>query len=279
MGDSHTYGEGVPEEQIYPVRLEKKLNLVAGDESIEVLNLGVSGYSSLQGLLLLEKEGLRLSPDYVVVAYGSNDSFSELLGTYRNMTDREVVTLLNRSKKVPSWLMQGLHKSHLYHGMKKGILFLWPKAKSLIGNGETGRVRVPAEEYRANLSRFCRIAEANGFKVIYLNIGNYQNAYSRAMRGAARDEGVDFVNAVEVFRLRLPAIRSGVLYAELLSPYRDMLGEAIESRIYDEGSIYYTVDGGHPNAVGHEMIAEELARILLAREGITPPPGLLPPLP
>ncbi len=278
MGDSHTFGEGVPQSQIFASQLEHILNQAAGEGRFEVINLGVSGYSSYQGLLLLEKEALAFSPDYVVVGYGSNDYFTQQLGPYRDLTDREVIALLNRSNKLPSRLMGWVKGTHLYHGLKKGILGTWSKIHGLFSDAGERR-RVPVEEYRGNLARFRDISEKEGFEVIYMNIANYRNLYSRTMAEVAREEGTGFLNAVEAFRKRLPAIRTGGLYAPLLAPYREMLGEKIDAEFYDPGAMYYTVDGAHPNAVGHRIIAEELARKVLAHEGIRPAPGILPPPP
>ena len=277
MGDSHTYGEGVEESQTYSGRLEMLLNQAAGGPRFEVINLGVSGYSSCQGLLLLKKEALNLEPDYVVIAYGSNDYYNELLGPYRDLTDREVLELLNRSEKLPSSIMEIVKKTHLYHGLKKGIFYLLSRIRRPAENGDLRRV--PVGEYRENLARFREFADREGFVVIFLNIGNFGNAYDRAMREVAEEQDVAFLHAVEIFRKRLPAIRSGNEYEKMLAPYREMLGETLNKELYDEGALYYTVDGSHPNAVGHLIIAEELARIILQREGIQPPDGLLPRVP
>jgi len=277
MGDSHTYGEGVEESETYPSRLEQVLNRATGNRRFEVINMGVPGYSSCQGLLLLEKEVRNLSPDYVVMAYGSNDYYTELLGRYRDLTDREVLELLNRSNRLPDILSETVQKTHLYHGIKKGILYVWSKLKGPAERGEMRRV--PVKEYRENLRRFHEFAEKGDFTVIYMNIANFRNTYSQAIGEVAHQVGGPFINAVEVFRRRLPAVRSGRLYASLLSPYREMLGEDLDKEIYDEGALYYTVDGAHPNAVGQRIIAEELARIILAKESIDPPKGILPPPP
>ena len=277
MGDSHTYGEGVEESQTYPSRLEQIMKEAAGRRRVEVINMGVSGYSSCQGLLLLEKEALKLAPDYVVIAYGSNDYYTELLGRYRDLTDREVLELLDRVNRQPDILSETVKKTHLYHGVKKGIFFFWSKLK---GPNERGELRrVPVREYRANLKRFHEFAEKGAFTVIFLNIANFRNEYSQSIEEVAHQVHRPFVNAVEVFRKRLPAIRSGKLYASLLAPYRDMLGENLDKEIYDKGALYYTVDGAHPNAVGQWIIAEELARIILEKEKIQLPNGFLPPPP
>jgi hypothetical protein len=61
LGDSRTFGYGVPEQKHFS-------SVLAGYfRSVEVLNLGVSGYGLDQSLLLLREEGFGLEPDLVVL--------------------------------------------------------------------------------------------------------------------------------------------------------------------------------------------------------------------
>lgn len=71
FGDSVTFGIGLPIEDTWPKQLERLAR--ATDPNIEVLNLGITGYDSLQEIELVEVCGLPLSPDEVVVAHHLND--------------------------------------------------------------------------------------------------------------------------------------------------------------------------------------------------------------
>lgn len=53
LGDSWTFGMNVGQEQTYPQRLQALLEREFPEAAVEVLNLGVLGYSSYQGLELL----------------------------------------------------------------------------------------------------------------------------------------------------------------------------------------------------------------------------------
>ncbi len=68
LGDSFTWGYGVETEEIFTERLEEMF-----DGNAEVINGGVTGYGTDQELLFLEREGVKYSPDVVVVALASND--------------------------------------------------------------------------------------------------------------------------------------------------------------------------------------------------------------
>lgn len=65
FGDSITYGYGVKAEEAYPALLAKSWNR-------EVINLGVSGDTSLNGSA--RKEDLKnLEPSFVLIEFGGND--------------------------------------------------------------------------------------------------------------------------------------------------------------------------------------------------------------
>ena len=60
LGDSHTFGFGIPEPETYA-------NLLAGYfKDVEVINLAVSGFGVDQMLLRLRRDGFPLNPDIVV---------------------------------------------------------------------------------------------------------------------------------------------------------------------------------------------------------------------
>ena len=66
-GDSSIYGWGVQDHQTYAVYLEKELKSIFRFP-IEVINLGVPGYSTEQTLRLLDKIGWFYEPDLIVVS-------------------------------------------------------------------------------------------------------------------------------------------------------------------------------------------------------------------
>ncbi|MFQ5766857.1 MAG: GDSL-type esterase/lipase family protein, partial [Acidobacteriota bacterium] len=71
LGDSSTYG--VNTRNPWPLRLERLLAAETGSGRIQVLNLGVPGYTAFQGRRVLETRGARLDPDLVIIYFGWND--------------------------------------------------------------------------------------------------------------------------------------------------------------------------------------------------------------
>jgi hypothetical protein len=76
LGDSMTEAAQVDWEDSYCAHLERRLN----DEGrrVEVLNCGVVGYSPLQELLLLQREGRRFQPDLVMVGLFLDNDVADL---------------------------------------------------------------------------------------------------------------------------------------------------------------------------------------------------------
>lgn len=73
LGDSFTFGFGVPGEDTYPNVLERLLNKEMGNGKFEVLNFGVGGYSTRDETLVLQHKVVDWNPDLVVVGYCLND--------------------------------------------------------------------------------------------------------------------------------------------------------------------------------------------------------------
>jgi lysophospholipase L1-like esterase len=72
FGDSFVFGVGVDEENLFTTRLAERLR-DATSECVEVVNMGVTGYSTDQEYLLLKRLGERLSPDVVLLVICDND--------------------------------------------------------------------------------------------------------------------------------------------------------------------------------------------------------------
>jgi hypothetical protein len=67
VGDSFTWGFGVQREEIWHERIEQR------HPDWEIVNAGVAGYATDQELLYLERRGLALRPDVVLLLFHPND--------------------------------------------------------------------------------------------------------------------------------------------------------------------------------------------------------------
>jgi len=74
LGDSVSWGDGVTNPTlIYPFLLERALSAREGFGLVEVVNASVPGYSTFQQLRYLERDGLALEPDLVLLQVCLND--------------------------------------------------------------------------------------------------------------------------------------------------------------------------------------------------------------
>jgi len=71
IGDSITFGNRLAPEENYPAVLESLYQQAS--KSVEVLNLGLGGYDTLQEVATLKDIGLQFDPDLVILGYCIND--------------------------------------------------------------------------------------------------------------------------------------------------------------------------------------------------------------
>jgi hypothetical protein len=190
LGDSNTEGFEVRQERTFAAVLEQHLK--RDGIRAEVINAGVSGFGTAEELVLLENEGIKYSPDAVVVGFVANDPGDNLRsGLFRVEADTlagaakeyvpgvRVLERINRFALM-RWLSEN---SYLY---SVGFNGLWEFYKSRLTKqrlGEAGfeYVERPAGDdlkrhgYEEELCRllvermygFCR---RNGIKLILLEI-------------------------------------------------------------------------------------------------------------
>ena len=97
IGDSTTFGLGVENDETWPHYLGQALS--ASGRNVEVLNGGTSGYTSIQGLCLLDKHGDALQPGIVIATFGNNDSHCWDMLTDRQRTGQDPIPLSLRAER------------------------------------------------------------------------------------------------------------------------------------------------------------------------------------
>jgi lysophospholipase L1-like esterase len=73
LGDSIVWGHAVDVDKTLSAQLEARLNDASSEHNVEVLNFGVSGYSTQQEVELFVKRAMRFKPDFVIVGFCLND--------------------------------------------------------------------------------------------------------------------------------------------------------------------------------------------------------------
>ena len=81
VGDSSVYGHGVADSETFSAQLEKAL-----PEGVQVLNLGVPGYSTEQTMNLMDMRGWALAPDLLIIGNMWSDN------NFDSFVDRQLIS-------------------------------------------------------------------------------------------------------------------------------------------------------------------------------------------
>ena len=171
VGDSVSWGLGVPVEARFSNRAASEVALRAGYDDVQFINASVVGYSSFQVLQSLRDARLKaLSPRVVVICAGVNDCWrtttsdreqyeknTRLLSRVKHvLMHSDLFLFLNRyGAELATWLRTGRDP--------KGFSFLFGETP-----GPLRVVRNSPEEAADNLERAGDLAEAVGADVVLL---------------------------------------------------------------------------------------------------------------
>jgi lysophospholipase L1-like esterase len=201
LGDSWTFGANVPQDQTYPRQLGQLLQGRFPGARFEVLNLGVLGYSSFQGIELLRSQAIEWDPDFVILGFGMNDG---KVG-YR---DKDVA-----SERPGPWTRAAgwLARSEVYKLLRYGALLARRRAPSTADafRGQIASERYAQEEhpdaleptrvsvadYETNLSDMIDLARSRGAGVILLDNEIDGGTYGAAMARIASEKGVPLIRS------------------------------------------------------------------------------------
>jgi lysophospholipase L1-like esterase len=179
-GDSCTWGWRVTEGQSYPAVLQSMLHDIAIQNTYQVINAGVPGYTSFQGLQYLRERGLGLRPSIVLIAYGFNDVFPTGDVELQIEHERNVLPLLRADDFL-------LNRSALYR---------WMRWRAEQNASRVREPRVSVNNYERNLRSMIELARARGIKVMIVSFwGPYvpEQDYRKAQLAVAKDAGVPLV--------------------------------------------------------------------------------------
>jgi lysophospholipase L1-like esterase len=235
LGDSCT--NAGPEE--YP---DKVVSMLARSDVIaEPLIAGVGGYSTYQGLLLLE-EALVYRPDAIVAYFGWNDHWFAAAGVpdneFKPLTPFEVT-----SERLFSWLRtyQLLHYLIYPPRVPEGRLGF----QALIG-----LTRVPPRYFVDNIAAMIELARQGGIPIFFVAA-----PYGRGLKNPAHDVLFPAELIPSIHQLYRDLLREVVLRHPGSATLVDVSPEPFDDSLM--GS-----DGIHPTPSGYSRIAEAITRAL-----------------
>lgn len=252
MGNSSTFGWGAPPDSSYPRLLERELEeRLARD--VEVINAGVPGYSSIQGLAFLEREIIPLSPDILTLSFGANDG---------HRTARSDAELMKERAGIVGAVQEAMGHSDIYRVLRYAIVSQKVKgelARSERATHHMGRRVLPAE-FKAALAQAVLLARNAGIGVVFLELMPSEeewDPYKRALLMLSGDLGVPVVWSDGLFEefLENPDESEGIAQDYVRATRQRYSEKAFRAH----PDIYVRLDRVHPSVLGHLLIARSLA--------------------
>jgi hypothetical protein len=189
MGDSSTFGLQVGDDEAYPQLLGRELAR-AYPGKFEVINLGVPGYSSRQGIELLRRQGLGFAPDLVTFAFGTNDRFFK-----RPMNDDEVIRL---NQSASGTLLRAvrnlLGRTYTYRFLAASLTPLVAQPRERRAGGGRGRHRVSLSGMRRAIVEAERLLAERGAALVLLDTDFAATDARQALEQAAAELGLDLLD-------------------------------------------------------------------------------------
>jgi|GEM_PF-1391630 lysophospholipase L1-like esterase len=240
LGDSSTFGYGVNLEDTYHSLLEDRLNREFGRTGIrfEVINAGVTGYTSSQGLAFYKLKGFKYKPDIVTFYFGINERVHHFY-----LSDKEIM-----HHNIPAQIKAAMEKSLLLK--LQSYRFLRNFLVNIVGirkNAFRGRVpRVSLADFQENILELDRLCKKNGSRLLLI---------SPPLNKQKDPEGHVLINIEIAFYKAL-----------LKNVARDYQIPLIEIPEMTEESPLDTApffsDTVHPSPLGHRVIMEKLYQYL-----------------
>lgn len=208
LGGSTTFGLGVADGREYPRQIERQLNRLDPDNrQWDILNLGVTNYSSTQGLRLAEQWVPRLEPDVIVL----NFSWGDHQRAHNQTADAD--------REMPAPWLLAVENTAMTSAAAQWVRRLYlaidpppPPDTSAF----TPVWRVGLTEFNANIERLALVAKAEGARCLVMSspiswppegmtdtagIFHYHHRYHRIARYAAVASGIEYCEVLNYFNL------------------------------------------------------------------------------
>ena len=258
LGDSMTFGMGVAEEETFPRVTEGLLNAsqTRGQAPVEILNFSLPGYNTLHELAQLKELGLAFHPDVVVVGFFYNDVELSTVQGRRLARTIPAAAGVAGPPSLPRrvWLDVDAGVSALQH---RSLLYAWVASRlgaairqlGAKGFGQVGKINDQYVDSNQNwqlmqaaLLEMKRLCEQRDIQLViaiipamarFTESGYPIKAYHEAVSGFCRAQSITCLDL-------LPAFWG-----------------------LDGTKFWISLTDGHPDARGHRIIAEALARFLV----------------
>ena len=265
LGESTTFGDKVEGDQTYSARLEQNLNQADGLHRYRVINAGVCAYSSFQSLKYLETSGLQLEPDIVLFYHEFNDFLPSTIRSGKTsdesslaLTDRQLFESRGHRLQARLLSVSGVYRC-LCYSFARTHLEQSPKESSSAGNPQALAarvripgasdtlhvpVRVPPEDRRVVLRQLLTLCQDHDIRLVIIHPAyRISRRHQCELTQFCEDQSIPMLEAFDSLHGH---------------------GGDIAERFRDEI---------HPSPKGHELLANDLFKLLTEQQLLLPPKG------
>ena len=245
LGDSTTFGFNVEEVDTYPRVLERLLAEANPGRRFEVLNFGVPGYSSRQGLELIRQDVLQYEPDLVTFAFGTNDRFWR-----RPLTDDEIIAL---KKSVAGGLVIAVQTTldhfYAYRLLKRAVAeAVYRFADRGAMERQAGQLRVPLDGITNAIVAARAELQKLGAALIVLNNDLFGTDAARAIATGASKADVPYLDMHDLLASKRREHTREIELAKRLPPPQPQRGtllrvqtkEGMQEVVVEDGAMFAT---------------------------------------
>lgn len=255
LGDSNTFGEDLPYGQTYPAVLQDLLREKYPELDAAVINAGIRGDTSVQGLTRLERDVLWYEPQVVLSAFGVNDSN---LGQWPLDLIREHEM---RSKRTPAGQVESwLEHSHLYLTLRaRGRRLLqylgWRAPLPAIDATQELQPRVSRDGFADAQEQLVTRTQQHGGTAFVMTGPPVADAFGTDLEPAQRERQLVIYNDYNQI-IRTVAAQHGAYLVDM----QTIMGNKARA----EGGSLLAADGVHLTAAGERLVAESTLHALEA---------------
>ena len=236
LGDSNTFGLNMDITKVYHALLEDRLNNDLRNQTVrfEVINAGVTGYTSLQGLNFYKYRGREYYPDLVIFYFGICDPIKRFY-----LSDKDIMSD-NIPLCVKLFINNVLLKFDSYRLFRKAIMSMRGEKLNL---KSVLKHRVSPDQFKENIIYMNRICKLNNSKLLIISA-----PLCKEIKHERSEDIIKYRKIMEevAFEQEIPVIE---------------VNELTEKSELPNGNLFE--DEVHPNAIGHKLLMDHLYKYII----------------
>jgi len=255
LGDSHTQGFEVRQDQTFSAVIERELK--SAGIPAEVYNMGISGYSTAEALVLLREQAIRYKPDVVVLGFFANDFEDNIKAGLFALRDHELV--VEKHSHIPGVRILDMHNriaalrwlsenSYLYSFFLNSV---WTVAKDMLLSKAEAQLQT---EYAISTE------EVTDYKLA-LTERLLEEIHETCRRNGAR-----FI-VIDIPRI----LKSGAVVSSVPPEFRDAMARVTDAFVdsseiglgRDDDTLFHVPHGHrHISPLSHQRLGAAVARLI-----------------